>query len=609
MRAGTRTLVVVDGRGDWPALARMVPQGGDVAILAFVDQPMTELVDRLTGCRVEILPAARLLRDHTDDFVAAVRNWLAPLATACAGIEGWQATRLFEWNYAHPEWFERLRLACLRSQLAGGAYTACVIAAAEPFASAAATLAGGIPVTVLRRASDLPAISLPRALLRRLLDAVAEARILIKARALPRPARAEVLGYATYPATWAIGPQSAVYRYFGPHLPDLVRGFAVLATVSRMQIRRLRPVPDILRSLDQLPPKGHEGRLAVIESFGTWRDILACYCDPRPAWRFRRAVGRAAGRAGEFGRLYADSVIQSAINDLPRSQYLARTVARTVKAMGASVVVAPTYELAEGRAVALGAHAAGARVVGIQQGSQTACHLWRTAHSLAAIGSATGDHSATPDLLLAESELDAAAFTAAGLACPVAVIGAMRIEAPQGPPREHPSSAAIVVLGELHAPALLPLRCLTMVGDSGVRVIVRPHPLIAELTRTMVSAASPGSAVEWSDMTRTLAEELDRHHPLAVIVGVTGAAIEVALAGWPVAILPSAASPLANPLARAGQVFEAFDPHDFQAWLKRLENRDDRLTQGMICYEAARKLVSVTGRAAAERCRDILSGR
>ena len=120
------------------------------------------------------------------------------------------------------------------------------------------------------------------------------------------------------------------------------------------------------------------------------------------------------------------------------------------------------------------------------------------------------------------------------------VVGATRL--PQSVPLNEGGqndSRPILILGEMHNPMHMIGFCLETLKHSTLKVVLRPHPSTHSKVKREIETLQHVSKlhVEIDNPKVSLAETLLQWRPLVVIAGATGAAVEVALSRWPVALI------------------------------------------------------------------------
>ncbi len=607
---------------DWPGILGETAGLDYAVVLAFADAPLEDPLEALRdrGVRAEIVDCADLLVAAMRGEIPGFRQILAQLVRVTNEDPDFWLTKLSEVNFTRPLWFELVRLTVVVDTLDSRGFARCVSVAGADFAALVGRLlmARGIghtaaPIGARRVGGPLIPI---RVLGKLLLNVGRELRAWTAARRLPAVRPAKVLAYADYPDNWHEAEQPPHSRMTG-RLSEVApqdAGLSYCISVSRRNQPMLRRGREIVENAARAATFRPDLPVVVVERCASLRDLLRCHLRPASHFRWMRrawAVGRRGAvvyRGIDIGDRLREAVLDAGLVDIPKNSYFETCLRRLLAATGARKVIAPLFELAEGRAVLRAANRSGARTIAMQHGSVGLGHRWRfslVAGVLAGAGRPGAETS--PQAIAVEGHPAAGWLREDGFPEPrIAAVGAPRLANPLPPYDPDDIGTSVLVLGDLHFWPAMFRWCLSHLAERGFHLVLRSHPLARERVRGWFQreTASGRENIVLSDTGIGLDAELRRTKPFALVVSATGAGLDAALAGWPVGIRRSNWLPDGNPLSVAGDdaVFASADATRFRDWLTRLHrDRGYRCAYGERCRRGASELVAETGREAAAR--------
>ncbi|GEM_PF-3920003 len=598
-------------------------RGARVTVLWFSDapsEPVQAAARRAGAAEVRVLPGAEALRAGLPGFTRALGQWMDTVSARFADTADWWRSRISELNLNHAVWFALLRFHAFADAVEAENAQSCLVVASH----ALARLARGYAVAHGRACTAWPVSPRERGLVHAVLGALlgrarnlcAELCARRAARSLPRPDRARLLIHAAAARNWTgAGPQRTC-RYtagVGGALP----GAAYLVGLARQNMTELKDPAALARDRAALAEQ-RDLPVAALEAYGSLAGLAARYLWPggllswAARWRRLAREGALDWRGAHAGFLWRADLAYAALKDWPKNRHLEACARRAVHSLGAREVLVPVFELVEGRAVTCGARRAGARVTGLQHGAPGAPHGWRfalaaTRARASAVGERFSPHRIAVEGPAAEEMLHAAGWPegACGLA------GAARIRALVPPPGEDPARR-VLALGDLHHAKPLFAQALAAARNADLEAVLRPHPNAYDRVRGWLDTDPPPGAEHGrlDAAGRSLADTLAAERPACVLCSGTGAAVEAALAGWPVIVALSNWVPDCGPLTAHPDsgVLRASDPARLAAWCGRLaEDAAYRRDYGARCRAAARGLVAAWGADAAARLTELLT--
>jgi hypothetical protein len=584
------------------ALCAEIPRHQSVRILLFADVSLADLWRRLgKACPAyQIIDAAPMLDAEARDFVQTLPTWMEALAGSFAGLPDFWLSRFTELSLGTAVWFDLLRASVTQKVLAERPFGKCVLVGQEPFITTIADLLS---------ATGIPSSSVPlggkkdpgwtRILMRGVaiwghnLASELTAWWLTRRKAEPGTGGLQI--FTSFPNNWLhleSGQKPAILRYSG-HLANSLNadqgdGGAYLCTLPRHARSRLKSPAEVHRAFQTAKSARPDMPIIWAEGFGGLSDIVAAYFGLRGWLRWFltwRSLLKGAGirwNGADIGFLFREAVIFGPLVDWPSNRLLERCLAKALLATTPRLVLVPGFEFAEGRTVTRTARAAAIESIGLQHGANSLPHLWRFSRILGVMRKeAERGRRSLPARILVEGQADAEHLRAVGFKSGASiVVGAPRItdEIPELEIRQ-PTKRNLLLLGDLPGaranedPWWLDWCLSDLARDFAFTI--RPHPTVARETAQVLQAIRQRTdfSAELGG-TGTLAEEMERIQPLAVIGCITGSTIEVAMRGWPIAIFRSNWLPDLSPFSslRDSEIFSTRDPDDLLVWLSRLEN-------------------------------------
>jgi len=621
-------LVLAAGEGlaacqaPWADLLAKVKQGAPAVLLWMSDADQAPVLKALAeaGIQTEVIPAARLLQEEVRRIGPEYGDWLRGLAREMAEVDRFWCARLTELNFADPIWFQPVRFNVAADLLDSGSYLGCVAVCdpvlhqmmADYCRSAGLAFAGQAQGP--KRPNRLKLFfNAWRGWAENLGSDLAAWRL---TRGQRRGHRADWLIYAHCGSNWREAGGRYSYRYsagVAQALAETDQRGAYLVPLARRNARSLKRPAIIAADWKMLGRAETDLPVIPVEAFGRLGQLLASYFSPAGIWRwFRRwrSLTRRktlAWRGADMSSALAQEIVFAPWRDWPALVYLEKCLANAFKVVRAEYLLVQGFEFVEGRAAVRAAAKAGVKTAGFEHGCAGVAESWRSIIA-PAIMAGGGVHQAAcaPDIIGYESAAGAMLLTAQGFPPErTRVFGAARLNwAKQSPTVKEPSPT-VMILGDLHRPEAIFSWVLDHLSAPGLRFIFRPHPLVYDQTRIWLvdrlGAEGEGMMSPWQ---ASLEDELDRHRPACVLVGLSGAAIDVVRAGTPVVIIRSNWLPDYNPLtaAKDSTVLSSHDPAEVRAWLERLGNEAEfRAAYVEGCQSVAEDLVETTGIEAARR--------
>lgn len=331
-------------------------------------------------------------------------------------------------------------------------------------------------------------------------------------------------------------------------LPDALRKQGVehpqyLLSLSRRNQRRLAYTN---------PARGkRDAGVAYLEAHGSWLMWVRKCLNPDVFFKYirhRTGVWRAVHWLDtDITHWVRDHARKALIEEYPKNRMLVALARSAAKAAPVPVAVVPVHEMAEMRCIIAGLKASGTKVVGVQQGALGGFHRLRYLPRFDLAHRAGLD--LFPDHFLCEGDVAADTLRnwleSQPYEASVLMTGAMRISRLPSARASGEGTKDVLVLGEMHDQENA-LHWATRCSLRGFRTVFRPHPARRAEAIDFVSHA--GLQVDLDVDGKDLDASLSEYNPRVVLCSNTGAAVEVALAGFPILLMPSNDRPPFSPM-------------------------------------------------------------
>lgn len=359
-----------------------------------------------------------------------------------------------------------------------------------------------------------------------------------KARQEELPAKTDYLFLSAF-SSFVAGPKGYFDRIMGEPGEDL--DVTRLVSLLHKNSDRLASPLEAIRSFKS--PIACR-RVFFLERWLSIADIFASYFGPlgvsqKVIRRFHKSLGL------DFNHRALRSQLRYV--DAPKQRLLSRTVARAVDAFpGVSHSVVSVFELVEGRAVVSELRRAGLAVSGLQHGAATEMHYLRQVEGLK-LARAINPFS-VPSAFIVEG-VAVASRLEEELGIPATVIGAMRISLPEEPRMSRPSRPGeVLVLLDMHNwETVLAALVKVAVLSPNIRINIKAHPRKFSAVKSRISHPRVPSNMRFISEV-SLPQVVSQLRPSLVLVGQTGASIEIALLGCPMAMIGFGTGFRTNPL-------------------------------------------------------------
>jgi hypothetical protein len=546
--------------GDLDALAQCLSILQEATVLSFADADLSKTVARAqtAGTNTRLITAADRISPSLPAFGDEVAAWLDLLrGGGDFDSEAWWFSKISEMNFSDSVWFDLLRLSIVAD----------VVKDEQP--EQLFWISDSKTDRVLRsicRSQGIagkriglnswtgPRFTFVKALSEWGLNALGDLIVcLFLARENDIVQRPKALILAGYPNNWILDKNPVRYRFSGTLPSDGRMGY--LVGVTRRSLPRMRNPFVAIRSARILAKTSALAPIFIVERYGSIVDLIWEYARAPfiglrwwNGWLKRRHLAMWHGI--DVWPLLIPHLVRAPLADWPKNRYWRHCIASACKGLSTESVLIPLFELVEGRSAVAGVHQAGARAVGMQHGPNGVAHRWRFDKPLAQVRREAPDLA--PDIIAVEGEVVANNLIDSGLdPAIVHIVGAPRITLRTPIFDCRSSTRCILVLGEMHDPNLT-FRIAEDLGRRllGWRIVLRPHPATRMLVGDYIERiiASAPDVFFLSQGQQTFEEELEALQPRALLVGVSGACVAAAKAGWPVVIAKSNWIPNFNPL-------------------------------------------------------------
>lgn len=359
-----------------------------------------------------------------------------------------------------------------------------------------------------------------------------------KARQEELPAKTDYLFLSPF-SSFDAGPTGYFDRIMGEPGEDLY--VTRLVTLLHKNSDRLASPLEAIRSFKS--PIACR-RVFFLERWLSIADIFASYFAPlgvsqKVIRRFHKSLGLDFNHRALWSQLR--------FVDAPKQRLLSRTVARAVDAFpGVSHSVVSVFELVEGRAMVSALRQAGLTVSGMQHGALTEMHYLREVEGLK-LARAINPFS-VPTALIVEGDAVAARLEEE-LGIPAKVVGAMRIRLPDKPRKNRPPRPGeVLVLLDMHnwesvLVALVKVAALL----PNIQINIKPHPRKFSAVKSRISRRRIPSNMRFMSEV-SLPKLVAQLCPSLVLVGQTGASVEMAILGCRMAMINFGSGFQTNPL-------------------------------------------------------------
>ncbi len=613
---------------DWEPLFAAVPPFQDAELLWMADAPSESAVRSLTkrDIQVKVTAAGPLLQREMMSSAAFMENLLAKLKETFNTLPDLWLSRISEPNFATVPWFALIRFSACRAMLDTGTWSSCIAIAGSSLCGLLSRACSTRAVPFGSAATDKPRSTastfwfLLRCWFRNLRT---EVLTFLATRKVRSAVQADHLIYARFPANWSKNSGAASYRYSGL-LPERLASRsttgAYLVTLARKNALTLKPAREAVADGKALAAHQADLPSVPVEQFGSITDLLISYFYPRglfawlAGWKRLCAPGALQWQGTDIGFLFREKIWATLLLDWPNTRYLAQCTQRALIETGTRALTVPLFELVEGRAVVRAAHQKQARAVGVQHGSGGWAHRWRIMSPAGSMAASTQPHSVyAPHAIGVDGSEPAAWLLQSGYPeTNIHIIGAVRQIKSIPDADLQQCSRTVLTLGDLHMPETLFRWVLQGLSCLGYALILRPHPSRYKRTQQWLAALPEKikAAAEISPPGTSLEEELSQRRPACLLAGCTGAAVDVARAGWPIVIILSNWLPDYSPLTAVDQggILSSGDPAVVSQWIQRLhDDRAFRSDYSRSCSRAGLRLINAVAEESAEKLAGIIS--
>ncbi len=601
----------------WNQLIKRAGTFQEVTILWMSDAPPDALLKALTDMKVafRLVEAANLLQNEMVAFEGMLKPWFGYLWSRIDLIQDRWFARFSEINFSNPAWFDLLRFTVFYNVLQSETCHTCIAVAGQRLLELVkqACRRNAISLLAEQTEPEQSPVTLRLCLVGWLKNAFTDGIIWLLSRRRKRIHHFANAIYAGFPLNWKQIDNRWYYRYTGK-ISEYLYDCNYFVTLSRTNRSVHKQIKKLLADWKQIHSVVADCPVVVIESFGSLFDLLRCYFSPTRsirwffAWRKLKKSGCLQWQGINVSSLFDGNCLQALFLDEPSARYLERCTKRAIKTCAIDTLYVPVFELVEGRAVVRAANHQGAKTIGLQHGAAGRAHSWRIMLTSGMMASGTAsDRSFVPDRIAVEgSQAEAMLKRNEYPAERIIISGAPRLSQFMPAESKKPPSKTVLVLGDLHRPETLFSWVLNALCTHGYTAVFRPHP--SRYSYTAAWLKSQHDEVQTyallSRRDSSLETELGRIAPIAILAGCTGAAVEIAMSGWPVIVVLSNWQPDYSPLT-AFNNSRIFCSHNADIVRKRIDllyqDSAHRAAYSCICRESGMKIVDAVGEAAASR--------
>lgn len=510
---------------------------------------LCELRDRYAEC-LHLVFSASLLQAKMSDMEADLSRQFAELLCVFDDSERW-LTSLSEINFAGQLPLQMLRRSVLQNVVTDLGQVKVYCVGDRVFSSLVQDVCAGLELGVIwvtQKPRRKPLVKLIwRVFLLALWNFFQDFICLCLCRWQPKSRfQSEGWVYASFPRHWILDKEGNEYfKYLGKKSSTTLESVGYVLTLSRQNKASIKSFTEVLQALYKLKSSKLSKRVAIIESYGSFGSLFKNYLFRLlnlGKWLSLRKRWCESFPSNELmSQWIKEDIWLGYFVDVPKNKYFLDAASRCFQELQMQRAIVPFFEFVEGRCIVGALRARGLGAYGLEHSANGPVHQWRTSLPLTLMKDEANGFRYVPGCFLLEGKHSVAAYENCGHV-KTTVVGGSRLAncTVSEPVSEGVSSKTVLVLCELHDPLRLLYQVAPICGQLDLRVVARPHPSSVQIVSKALNGDWFGKSLNISlDTVSTLTSSLRRYKPLAVIVGVTGGAVDVAREGYPLVLVGS----------------------------------------------------------------------